>query len=43
MLPVKLREEIEDNTAQMRDGVYLFASRKGVYDLLRPRKHTGRL
>ncbi|MFJ5625688.1 site-specific integrase [Peribacillus loiseleuriae] len=29
MLPVKLREEIEDYTAHMSDGEYLFASRKG--------------
>ncbi|MFJ5625670.1 hypothetical protein ACIQD3_24025 [Peribacillus loiseleuriae] len=29
MLPVKLREEIEDYTAHMGDGEYLFASRKG--------------
>nr|WP_281177282.1 hypothetical protein [Peribacillus loiseleuriae] len=28
MLPMKLREEIEDYTAHMSDGEYLFASRK---------------
>ncbi len=38
MLPVKLREEIEDYTAHMSDGEYLFASRKGNGTQLHPHK-----
>ena len=40
MLPVKLREEIEDYTAHMSDGEYLFPSRKLMDRLLLP-KLTG--
>ena len=42
MLPVKLREEIEDYTAHMSDGEYLFPVGRGM-DPLHPHKPIERL